>query len=169
MQSLVAYSIPFGGLKDGIHQFDYQIDNDFFSHFPDTPISEGSFRVQVNFDKKPDVIDVQIQFDGWVKVPCDRCLEIMKMPLSSEAQLLIKFSDDFKEEVEVIYLPIGTNTWNAAQYIYEFICLAMPIRKTHDLTDEETCDTTMLSYLDQKESNPEENQIWNQLKNIKLN
>ena len=168
MESLVAYSIPFGGLKDGMHQFDYQIDNDFFSHFADTPITEGAFKIDLDFDKKPDVIAVQIKFNGTVGTACDRCLEQMKMPVTGEEQLLIKFSDDFKEEAEVVYLPVGTHVWNAAQYIYEFICLALPITKTHDLTADSTCDTTMLSYLEKKETKPEENQIWDQLKNIKL-
>jgi len=114
MESLVAYSIPFGGLKDGMHQFDYQIDNDFFSHFADTPITEGAFKIDLDFDKKPDVIAVQIKFNGTVGTACDRCLEQMKMPVTGEEQLLIKFSDDFKEEAEVVYLPIGTHVWNAA-------------------------------------------------------
>jgi len=169
MESLVAYSIPFGGLKNGMHQFDFQVDNDFFSHFSDSPITAGSFKIHLDFDKKPDVITVQIKFDGAVDISCDRCLEMMKMPVSGEEPLLIKFSDDFKEEAEVAYLPLGSHVWNAAQHIYEFICLAMPITKTHDLTDNETCDTNMLSYLDQKEVPSDENQIWDQLKDIKLN
>lgn len=169
MESLVAYSVPFAGLKDGMHQFDFQVDNDFFSHFPDTPITEGSFKIHLDFEKKPGVITVQYDFQGSINIPCDRCLEMMKLPINGKEQLLIKFSDDFKEEAEVVYLPIGTHTWNAAQSIYEFICLTMPMTKTHDLAEGGTCDTKMLSYLENESEKPEGNQIWDQLKNIKLN
>ncbi len=33
MNDLKEFLIPFAGLKLGKHQFDYQLDNAFFSHF----------------------------------------------------------------------------------------------------------------------------------------
>ena len=33
MNNLKEYLIPFVGLKEGKHQFDYQIDDSFFEHF----------------------------------------------------------------------------------------------------------------------------------------
>ena len=33
MRNLAAYTIPFVGLKLGKHQFEYDIDNEFFEHF----------------------------------------------------------------------------------------------------------------------------------------
>jgi len=172
MDSLNAYSIPLGGIKDGMHQFDYQIDSDFFKHFSETPISEGSFKVHVDFDKKPTVIDILIDFQGAMTTPCDRCLKSMQLPIIGQERLLVKYSEDAKEEENVVYIPFETAEWNIAKYIYEFICLVIPLIKTHDLSNDETCDEKMLSYLDQqddKESDEQENPIWDQLKNIKLN
>lgn len=172
MDSLHAYSIPLIGRKDGMHQFDFQIDTDFFSHFPESPITEGAFKVQVNLDKKPNVIDVQVDFEGTMLVPCDRCLEPMHLPLASLDRLVIKYSEDAKEDTdEVVYLSFETGEWNVAKYIYEFICLAIPLIKTHDLVEGASCDEKMISYLDQQTDNSSEeidNPIWDQLKNIKL-
>jgi len=134
MESLVAYSIPFSGLKDGLHLFDYQIDKSFFECFPETPITDGNFQVHVEFNKKPSVVDLLIDFKG------------------------------------MIYIPRELETINIAKYIYEFICLAIPLIKTHDLVPDVECDESMRSFLEIKDnSTPEDNQLWNQLKDIKLN
>lgn len=172
MNSLNAYSIPLSGLKDGMHQFDYQIDSDFFKQFPETPIAKGVFKVHIDFDKKPTMIDVLIDFQGTMSTPCDRCLVDMQLPIAGQERLLVKYSDDSKEDTEVVYIPFETADLNIAKYIYEFVCLAIPLIKTHDLSKDTTCDEKMLDYLDaaeEKESKTQENPIWDQLKDIKLN
>jgi len=170
MESLVAYSIPFSGLKDGSHLFDYQIDKTFFECFPETPITDGIFQIHVEFDKKPNVIDLLIDFKGSAALTCDRCLEMMKLPLSGQNQLLLKYSEEPREEADVVYIPRELETINIAKYIYEFICLAIPLINTHDLVPDVECDESMQSFLEIKDtSTPEDNQLWNQLKDIKLN
>ena len=172
MESLIAYSIPFSGLKDDLHLFDYQIDSSFFAHFPETPITDGQFKVHIEFDKKPNVIDILIDFQGTTNMPCDRCLEMMPLPIKGQNRLLMKYSDSFREEAEIVYIPYDLETINIAKYIYEFLCLAIPLIKTHDLVPDLECDETMRSYLEDQEdstSAPEGNPLWEQLKNIKLN
>ena len=170
MESLIAYSIPFSGLKDGLHLFDYQIDKTFFECFPETPITDGKFQVHVEFDKKPTVVDLLIDFKGSTALTCDRCLEMMELPLNGQNQLLLKYSEEPREEADVVYIPRELETINIAKYIYEFICLAIPLIKTHDLVPDAECDESMRSFLEIKDnSTPEDNQLWNQLKNIKLN
>ena len=172
MESLTAYSISLGGLKDGVHQFDYQIDSDFFKHFPESLIKDGLFNVQLNFDRRPDMMELLFDFQGTVKTACDRCLEAMTLPLEGQERLIVKFSDDSKEEAEVVYISHDAQQLNVAKYIYEFVCLAIPLIKTHDLAVDEVCDEKMLSYLDTEEeesTTPKENPIWDNLKNIKFN
>lgn len=170
MEGLIAYSIPFSGLKDEMHLFDYQINKSFFECFPETLITDGNFQVHIEFDKKPNVVDLLIDFKGSVGVTCDRCLEMMKLPLNGQNQLLLKYSEEPREEAEVIYISRDLEEINIAKYIYEFICLAIPLIKTHDLVPDIECDESMRSFLEIKDhSTPEDNQLWNQLKDIKLN
>jgi len=172
MESLNAYSISLGGLKDGVHQFDYQIDSDFFKHFPDSLIKDGSFKIHLDFDRRPDMIELLFDFQGSINTTCDRCLEAMNLPFDGQERLLVKFSDDFREEAEVVYIPQDAQKLNVAKYIYEFVCLAIPLIKTHDLATDTSCDTKMLSYLESEEKEakiPKDNPIWDNLKNIKFN
>ncbi len=170
MESLIAYSIPFSGLNDEVYLFDYQIDKAFFECFPETLITDGNFQVHVEFDKKPNVINILIDFKGNIDVTCDRCLEMMKLPLNGQNQLLLKYSEEFREEAEIIYITRELEEINIAKYIYEFISLAIPLIKTHDLVPDEECDESMRSFLEIKDhSTPEDNPLWNQLKDIKLN
>ncbi len=170
MESLIAYTIPFSGLKDGLHLFDYQVNKAFFECFPETLITDGDFQVHVELDKKPNVISLLIDFNGTIDITCDRCLEMMKLPLNGTNQLLLKYSEESREEAEIVYISRDLETINIGKYIYEFICLAIPLIKTHDLVLDEECDESMRSFLEIKDnSTPEDNPLWNQLKDIKLN
>ena len=44
--------IPFVGLKQGVHDFNFEIGNTFFDDFPFSIIEEGSISVDLSLDKK---------------------------------------------------------------------------------------------------------------------
>ena len=44
--------IPFIGLTEGLHQFEFEIDSTFFEQFDYSIIEEGDFKIKVDFEKK---------------------------------------------------------------------------------------------------------------------
>ena len=52
MNPLNKYNIKFIGLKDGIHNFDFRIDNQFFDIFNYTEFNNCSIKSIVQLDKK---------------------------------------------------------------------------------------------------------------------
>ncbi len=174
MDALVEYLIPVSGLKIGSHSFDFQVDSAFFTHFPDSLIKEGSFKVQLDFDKRIDLYEMNFSFEGTTKSACDRCLAAVDFPVSGNNRLIVKFAETYKEDVDVIYIPIKTETLNVAKYIYEYLSLAVPYVKIYDCEADKNkpCDTEMLAFLDQQaaaETENTPNSAWDQLKNIKFN
>jgi len=174
MNGLANFSIPIKGLKEGLHQFDFQIDNDFFNHFEESPIKEGTFSVKLYFDKRADMIVLNFDIDGTFKTACDRCLEQINLPIKNNEQLLVKYAEESKEEAEVIYITRDLAELNLAKYVYEYICLSMPIIKVYDCEEDENavCNEEMLKYLDvqeveTKEEKDSSNSIWDELKNFK--
>ncbi len=174
MESLKHFSIPIQGLKEGVHLFDFQIDPVFFSHFEDSPIVEGNFAVKLSFDKRPDMLVLDFDLEGTVGTECDRCLANINLPVKDQQQLIIKYSLEEKEEAEAVYILRGESELNVAKYIYEYICLSMPMIKVYDCENEDpsVCNDEVFDYLDrtvdsESDSTETSNPIWDQLKQIK--
>ena len=52
MDALKDFNIPYVGLKNGEHLFEYQIGKRFFDSFESTAIHDGDIKVKLVFDKK---------------------------------------------------------------------------------------------------------------------
>ena len=52
MKDLREFKIPFVGLKEGKHEFDYRIDNTFFDLFDFDEFYSSDIRVRLDFVKK---------------------------------------------------------------------------------------------------------------------
>lgn len=132
MNNLKAYLIPFIGLKIGKHQFDYQVDNTFFTHFDYDEFNDASVKVSVVLEKKSTLLELDIQHKGTVNVPCDVSGEEFDLAIKGKLKLVVKFGDAFNDEnEELLILPHGEFQVNVAQYIYESIVLSVPLRRIH--------------------------------------
>ncbi len=175
MDGLVEYSIPVQGLGNGVHRFQFEVDEAFFRHFPVSPVEAGTVSVALDFDKRPDMYVLEFEFEGTVKAECDRCLAEIDLPVAGRERLLVKFSQEAEpEEADVIYISPEAQRLNVAKYIYEYIVLAMPMIKVYDCENDENrvCNEEMLEYLDggapqTDEAAPDEiNPVWEELKKL---
>lgn len=148
MDALRQFSIPLKSIEKKTHQFDFQVDSEFFSHFENSLIKEGKFDVVVEINKKPNVMDVKFIINGSFQTECDRCLAGISQKVEGEHEILAKFGELPEEEnPEVIYIQPLAHDFNVAKYIYEFICLSIPYTKVCVGDDEELCDQTVQGYL----------------------
>ncbi len=176
METLVQYALPVKGRRDGIHHFDFQIDRSFFKHFENSPIRECTIDLKLELDKRPGMLVLQFDFSGSVRAECDRCLEEIDLPVSGSQQLLVKLtSEPGREEAEVVYMDPEESSLQVAQYIYEFIVLALPMIRVYDCENdpEAQCNPEMLAYLQQQEEEAEEiqpvnNPLMDELKKLNL-
>lgn len=133
-----------------MHLFDFQIDNAFFGLFEESPVSEGNFEVRMSFDKRPDLYILLFEFAGHIKSDCDRCLESIQLPVAGKEQLLVKITElELEEEADVVYLSSFVHELNVAKYIYEYICLAIPMHRVYDCEKDEKapCNVDILKYI----------------------
>ncbi len=167
MNDLDHFSIPLSGLRDGLHEYDFNISGEFFRYFPDSPIEDGDVDVHLLFDKRPDLCEMTFDFKGAVKVSCDRCLEEFDLPVKDHQVLLVKYGEKEWEDLDIIYILRGTPKLNVARFIYEFVNLAVPMVKTHDDAGGQ-CNPEMLKYLTKEEKQDEQadttNPFWEALK-----
>ena len=174
MNYLSQFTIPFSGLKEGKHLFDFTADHRFFAGFEESEIEKGSVNIQVELEKRATYLRLKFMIKGEVELICDRCLETYSQPIESTYPMLVKFSEtEIDDGDEVIYIHPGAHQVEVAKLIYEFIVLSIPIRHVHPDNEEgkSLCDPEMLQKLDEYKATdlPEIDPIdprWNDLKKI---
>ncbi len=173
MKNLKQYAVQFIGMKDGLHELKYKVDDFFFKNIEDSIIQDGDFDVTVYFEKQSRLFNVDIEFSGKVSSVCDRCLAGIQLPISGSERLIVKFSEEPRDEFDIVYLPMKAVEINLARYIYEFIALSLPITKVYDCENDNPvpCDLETLSKLEENrnidkiEEENLTNPIWESLKN----
>jgi uncharacterized metal-binding protein YceD (DUF177 family) len=179
MTELKEFSIPIKGLKQEHYQFDFQIDSSFFACFDASPISESDISVFVELDKRIGLMEFFFDIEGTIKTECDRCLATIDLPIYSEERLIVKYTEEPQEDTdEVVFIHTEASEFNIAPYIYEYICVMLPITKVYDCENDEVppCDVEMLNRISgesnlppQTEGDSEEKTLSNLLKNININ
>lgn len=167
MQPLVPFSLPISGLRDELHTFRFEVDEEFFKCFEGSVIQQGKFEVLLDLDKRPNLMVLHFRFKGAVRVECDRCLEAFDLPIEDEQDLVVKYDIEPREDAEVIYILRETPSLDVAKFVYEFIHLALPMYATHDQAGL-ACDPEMLKYIQQSEPHEEDDQPdspWSELEN----
>ncbi len=179
MNPLKEFSIPIKGLKQEHYEFDFQLDKSFFACFEDSPVSDGDISVYLDLDKRVGMIELFFDIEGTIKTECDRCLVEIDLPFAREEHLVVKYSDEPQEDTdEIIFIPSEAPELNVAQYIYEYISLALPGRRVYDCENDEIppCDTEMLNRISgesnlapQSEDDENTQSLGSLLKNISIN
>ena len=165
------YTIPLSGLKEGRHTIDFEIDKEFFEQFEESEVKEGSLIANIEMDKRSSHLDLVIRISGNVRICCDRCLEMFFHPVVCENRLLVKFGKTIEDiDPDILSLPVGEHELDLQQHIYEFIMLALPIKRVHpnDKKGKSTCDPVMLKKLEELivDEETETDPRWDELKKL---
>jgi uncharacterized protein len=165
------YTIPLSGMKEGHHTIDFEIDKEFFEQFEESEVKEGSLIATIGMDKRSSHSDLVIRISGKVEICCDRCLEMFFHPIDSENRLFVKFGKTIEDiDPDILSLPVGEHELDMQQHIYEFIMLALPIKRVHpnDVNGNSTCDPVMLKKLEELivDKEPETDPRWDELKKL---
>lgn len=150
MSALKQYTLPIQGLKNGIHQYKFDVDADFFSHFEDSPIQNGRFDLAVELDKRDSFFELNFDFEGFAATECDRCTANIQLPFGGSEKLVVKRTqEEIEEDTDIVFLSPDAHEFNISQYVYEFICLSMPFNKTYDCDSDnpKPCDMDILKRL----------------------
>ncbi|MFZ9661602.1 MAG: YceD family protein, partial [Chitinophagaceae bacterium] len=121
------YDIAFVGLKPGIHEFNYDIDDKFFTEYPEQDFSKVHTKVHLKLEKNTNFMMLKFGIGGSVEVSCDRCGNPLGQDLWDEFEVLVKLVDEpekmneEEEDPDVFYISKGESLLNVEEWIYEFI------------------------------------------------
>lgn len=153
------FNIKFAGLKNGKHEFDFTITNKFFEDLDYSEIREGELTAKMEMDKSETMLVLHFDITGGIETTCDRCAVGFTYPIHSEQRIIIKLGNEAVEESdEVIVIPRTEHSIEVKQFIYEFISLELPVRKTacNDEEDSPLCDKSVIEKIEDKNKDKKE-------------
>ena len=168
------FTIPFVGLKEGKHNFEFGVTNAFFDFFGYDEFNDVAITASLLLNKTATMLELDFSVQGTINVNCDLTNEPFDQAIETDLRLLVHFGEEFNNEnEEILILPHGEYEVDVKEYIYEMIVLARPFKVSHPGIEDGTLDIAILSSIEEyslKESTEEESDDvdprWNKLKNL---
>src|SRR5688572_29852846 len=88
------FEIAFVGLRPGVHEFIYELDEKFFKEREAQDFEKGQSTIKLLLEKNTGFLMLKFEVGGSAVVTCDRCGNPLKMDLWDEFKMLIKLVDN---------------------------------------------------------------------------
>ena len=171
MDKLRNYEVSFSGLKNGKHNFLFEIDKEFFQLFDtEQEFTNPKIVADILMDKHTTFLEFFIKTTGEVELVCDITNQPFNHPIENEIDVLVKFGENYDDsDIDVIQIPMQDHAFNVAQLIYENLALSIPMKKVSpNVTDE---DLEVLEKFQPKTventEEPESDPRWDALRKLK--
>ncbi len=166
-----AFEIAFVGLKQGVHEFNYTVDDKFFVEKGDPDFTNCTANIKLLLDKKSSFMLLKFEIGGKADVICDRCGNPLGMDIWDEFSMLVKLVENpdemnaQEEDPDVFYISRTESHIDVANWIYEFVLLSFPLQKlcSPDEMGGPQCNKEVLEKLKNMEAKEEQtnaNQLW---------
>jgi len=180
VKNLAHFDIDIFKLASKQYEYQYHLDENFFSHFDNSPIEKADLNVKILLDKQETLITASFNIEGTVELECDRSLEKFDHPINIQERMIYQYGDEEQEvSDDITIITNHTQTINVAQLIYEFVGLSVPMRKLHPKYAEEenpfvegeiifsSSTAQQTEKGEEKEEEESADPRWNILKNLK--
>lgn len=164
------YDIEFSGLKNGKHEFSFEIDKKFFQLFDtEQEFTDPKIVAEILMDKHTSFLELLIKTSGTVNLVCDISNENFDHPIEHEIEVLVNFGEEYDDSnIDVITIPKMDHAFNTAQLIYEDVMLSIPMKKVSpNLSEEDLEILEKFSPQEDIEEEPVSDPRWEALKKLK--
>ncbi|MDI9359111.1 MAG: DUF177 domain-containing protein [Phycisphaerales bacterium] len=126
------YEIVVPNLKEGLHHFEYVVDNSFFEGYNERGFISCCATVKMQLNKQVDILQLHFDIDGQIRLNCDRCGNEIDKVLWDEYKLLVKLVhgamelNETEQDIDIYYLDKKNPILDVATWIYEFVILSIP-------------------------------------------
>ncbi len=169
MKNSRRYKIEIFGLSNDTHSFEFEFDNEFFSEFENSLISEGKGTCNVDLVKSDSMLDLNLKIEGTVELVCDRSLEKFNYPIAVNQEVIYKYGDEDRELSENVFvITKDAQEINISEFLYESISLEIPMKKLHPkFKDDSESDELIYSSDVEDDDKNEVDPRWEALKKLK--
>nr|WP_231403021.1 DUF177 domain-containing protein [Hymenobacter guriensis] len=165
-------------MADKTHHFAFELDRAFFEQFEQQLIPDGQLHADVTLHKTDRLLTLDFDITGTVRLVCDRSLDEYDQPLDVHEQLLVRYGDrELELDDNVLQITQDTQTLPIAQHLFDYIGLALPMKKLHprfqNEPDENPDSETKLIFTTRQEGDADDDDDndgidprWNALRNL---
>ncbi|MDE6523189.1 MAG: DUF177 domain-containing protein [Muribaculaceae bacterium] len=153
MCDLKQFIIALPTLGEGHHEYEMKVDGDFFASRENDEVKEADVTAYVDIDVRHGVYEIGITCQGWISVPCDRCLDPMRLDVDDDYDVTVRYGEDYDESDDTITLPESEVNFDLSPLIADTILLSIPLRHVHP---EGECNPEMKEIMKQHSSESEE-------------
>ncbi len=145
MGKFTEFKLPLKSLPVGTHHMQYHLDKHFFANMESQDVRDADIDVSLTLTHRNDLYDLTFTLTGKVIVLCDRCLDEMEIPISTDYHVVVRFGETYNDTSdEVLEIPESENYLNVAYMLNDTVALAIPIKHVHPLGK---CNRTMSALL----------------------
>lgn len=134
------FDIAFVGLKPGIHEFNYEVDEKFFAEYQHTDPKDLGFDscqaiIKLTLEKNTSFMMLKFEIGGSIHVVCDRCGNTLPLNLWDEFNMVVKQVENpeemnaSEEDPDIFYISRTESHLHLADWIYEFVTLSIPMQR----------------------------------------
>jgi uncharacterized metal-binding protein YceD (DUF177 family) len=129
------FEIAFVGLKPGIHEYNYEVDEKFFANYQQTDFNNCQASIKLILEKNTSFMMLKFEVGGSVNVICDRCGNTLPMNLWDEFNMVVKSVEnpeemnESEEDPDIFYISRTESHLHVADWIYEFVSLSIPMHR----------------------------------------
>ena len=92
------YEIAFVGLKPGIHEYEYQVDDSFVEEFKEQDFKNWQAQIKLFLEKSSSsFMMLRFEIGGSMEVICDRCNSNLPLQLFDEFNITVKMVENPEE------------------------------------------------------------------------
>jgi len=139
MDKIAKYNVAFTGLKNGKHDFVFDIGQEFFDLFEsENEFTGANIVASVSLGKHSSFMKFEIKIEGSVILVCDISGSEYFQHISGGTNVIVKFGERYDDtDGEMITISRNQSEFNVAKLIFEVVVLSIPMKRlSPDLTDE---------------------------------
>ena len=118
--------IDLSRLPIGTHEFDIQLDDEFFATLEKSEILSGTVSAHATLHLREEDFTLNMAVHGTVFVVCDRCLDPMPIDIDDEQEIWSEDEDEANSQ-----WPIANSQLDLTWLAYEIASINIPIVHSH--------------------------------------
>ena len=172
MSFLSQYVINISSLKEGVHEFEFSVENSLLEYFGYDDFNSCKIAVHVKLVKKSNMLELNFNSKGIININCFVSNEPFDYTQTYIMDLVVKFGSELNNDnEELLILPKGTHEIDISQQLYEMIVLSLPLKIIHPGIENGTLESETINRLKKYESNAQKNNSkidprWDKLKDL---
>lgn len=125
------FLISLPALGEGHHELELKADTGFFASRDCGEVLEADVVAYVDVDVRHGSYRIGITCQGWIDIPCDRCLDPMRLDVDEDYDVTVRYGEEYEEKEDTIIIPEDEVKFDLSPLVADTVLLSIPLRHVH--------------------------------------